>query len=786
MISLKEVSKTYISKNIKTQALNNINLNFNDRGLYFILGPSGSGKTTLLNTLGCLDKPTSGNIYINNVDINLYSEKERDIFKNQNIGFIFQSSNMVEHLTIEENIILPLKINKINKDEIEKKVRDISIKLGLEKEIKKYPSDLSGGQLQRAAIARALINDPKIILADEPTGSLDSENAKNVMKILKEISEERLVIMVSHNESYAYEYGNYIVEIIDGKVESYKLINEVKCIYNKKESKKTFKFLSLQTSVLLAFRNLISKKIRSIFTILGSSIGILAACIVLTISNSMENYSAYMQKQALSTYPITISSSVNNTIDPDDKNEFESYPNNNIINVVNKNKSYYSHVNVFSNEYFEYLKNLDTTLYTTMDYSNSVNMHVLSESEGKYTYLPSSSYFSEMNSNKSYLESEYDILYGDDYPSSENEIALVIDKYNCIDAYVLNHLGIKYKDINSYTFDEITKKEYKVIVNDDYYIYNESLDIYEVYAAESSEAKQKQLYDKSEITLKITAILRQKKDAKSVLYTPGILYTQQLSEVIHKNNSNSKIVKDQLKYGLSKNVFTGKPYEDTISDFYVSSKEYKLESTYRTLGYYYNISYIRIYTDKFENREAINEYLQNFNIDKDEEKQVLYSDYMGNITKEFEKFIDILMLVFTIFSCVAMLVSCIMIALLMYVSVLERRKEIGILRCLGYSKQNVSATFISEGALIGFISGVIGIGASLILAKPILSFVAKVVVDSYSSTFDVSSITSTNFNLLQLFIIIVCSIIIAIGSSLIPAIIASNRDPIESLKDRGE
>ena len=170
----------------------------------------------------------------------------------------------------------------------------------------------------------------------------------------------------------------------------------------------------MQTSVLLAFRNLISKKIRSIFTILGSSIGILAVCIVLTISNSMENYSAYMQKQALSTYPITISSSVNNTIDPDNKNEFESYPNNNIINVVNKNKSYYSHVNVFSNEYFEYLKKLDTTLYTTMDYSNSVNMHVLSESEGKYTYLPSSSYFSEMNSNKSYLESEYDILYGDD------------------------------------------------------------------------------------------------------------------------------------------------------------------------------------------------------------------------------------------------------------------------------------------------------------------------------------------------------------------------------------
>ena len=295
----------------------------------------------------------------------------------------------------------------------------------------------------------------------------------------------------------------------------------------------------------------------------------------------------------------------------------------------------------------------------------------------------------------------------------------------------------------------------------------------------------KELYDASTLTLKVTAILRQKKTATNVLYKPGLLYTSKLTEYMHKNNIESDIVKDQLRYGLDKNVLTGMPYTDTISDFYVSPKEYKLETNLKTFGYYFSISYIKIYTDKFENRSKINDYLQAYNNDKEMDRKVLYSDYMGNIAKEFENFINILMTVFLVFSCVSLIVSAIMIALLMYVSVIERTKEIGILRTFGYSKTNVSVTFITEGGVIGFISGFVGILMSLILTKPILKFVAKVVKQSYSSTYDVSTITSTKFNIFQLLIILIGSIIIAMVASLIPAILAAKKDPIKSMKANG-
>ncbi len=785
MLVLKNIRKEYINKDNHTKALNGINLTFNDAGLYFVLGPSGSGKTTLLNIIGCLDKATSGEMIVDERNINTYNSLEIDMFRNENIGFIFQDYSLIPHLTVLENVCLPLNVNKISEKEIYKKSKDLLEKFGLHKELNKYPSQLSGGQLQRAAIARALITDPKVILADEPTGALDSENAKILMEYLKEISKEKLIIMVSHNEKLALEYGDTIIELVDGRVKD---INQINTLYNKKREKKKnkFKLFSLFTSIKLSFRHLIAKKFRSVFTILGSSIGILAACIVVSISNSMENYSEYAQKQALGTYPITISSSLVNTEKLDDeKKEHIEYSDTNRVNVINEYMSYYSHVNFFSNDYIEYLKGLDSNLYTTMDYGNFLSLNIISKKENQYSYVGNTSYLKEVNSEQTYLESEYDLLYGDSYPDEIGELALVVDKNNCIDAYVLNYLQIDYKGIDFYTFDDICKKEFKVIFNNDYYIYNESLDRYEVYANEYDENKQKELYDNATLTLRITAILRCKKDAENKLYNPGLLYTSKLTEYMHENNSNSDIVKEQLKYGLDKNVLTGLPYADTVTDFYVMKKEYKLESNLKELGYYFSISYIKIYTDKFENRTLINEYLKAYNNDKEEDRKVLYNDYMGNLTKEFENFIDILMLVFLIFSFVSIVVSGIMIAILMYVSVMERTKEIGILRTLGYTKANVGMVFLLESALIGFMSGVIGIAASLLSTKPILKFVASVVKDSYSSTFDVSTITSSKFNVFQLLFILIGSIIVAMIAALIPAIVAAKKDPVKSMKSNG-
>lgn len=787
MVKLKNVQKMYKTKTTSTIALKDINVEFENRGLYIILGPSGSGKTTLLNLIGCLDKVDLGDVIIDEQRLNDKKDKDIDKLRNEMIGFIFQDYSLIQNLTAFENIKLPTNINKISKKKIQKSIEEIAKKLDIISELNKYPSQLSGGQQQRVAIARAIINEPKIILADEPTGALDSDNAKLVMEYLKDISEKKLVIMVSHNEQLAEKYGDSVIKLYDGKITSIesknKQINDNK---NNKEKRK-FKFVSLITSAKLAICNLLRKRVRSFFTILGSCIGILAACVVISISNSMENYSEYAQKQALSSYPITISSSLVETEMPNDGNDkkYEEYPNDNKINIINEYTSYYSHINVFSNDYIEYLKGIDPSLYTTMDYGNFLSLNIISKVNNQYSYVGNTSYLKEMNSNKEYLESEYELLYGDDYPSEMNELALVIDKNNCIDAYVLNYLQIDYKNIDSYTFEEICEKEFKVIYNNDYYKYNSQYDRYEVYASEYDEEKMKELYDNSNVTLKITAVLRQKKNASNVLYKPGILYTSKLTEYMYNNNLESNIVKDQLKFGLEKNVLSGAPYTDTISDFYVSTKEYKLETNLRTLGYYFNISYIKIYTDKFENRTKINEYLQAYNNDKDLDRKVLYSDYMGNIAKEFENFINILMTVFLVFSCVSLIVSGIMIALLMYVSVIERSKEIGILRTLGYSKINVSFTFITEGAIIGFVSGVLGIILSLVLTKPILRFVANVVKQSYSSTYDVSTITSTKFNILQLFIVLIGSIIIAMIASLLPAILAAKKDPIKSIKTNG-
>lgn len=785
MILLNNIRKEYKNKTNITKALDGLNLTFGDSGLHFILGPSGSGKTTLLNIIGCLDKADAGELIIDEKNISDFSSYELDKFRNENIGFVFQDYSLIPHLTILENICLPLNIQKISKKDISKKANSLLDKLGLTQEAKNYPSQLSGGQLQRAAICRALITEPKVILADEPTGALDSENSKLLMEYLKEISQETLIIMVSHNEKLAYQYGDSVIKLVDGKIENQTIL---KSLYNKKREKreKKFKFFSFLTSVKLVFRHLLAKRFRSLFTILGSSIGILAACIVVSISNSMENYSEYAQKQALGSYPITISSSLVNTEKPDEnEKEYQEYPDSKHINVINEYMSYYSHVNFFSNEYIDYLKKLDPNLYTTMDYGNFLSLNILSKKKNEYSYVSNTSYLKEVNSDKDYLESEYDLLYGDSYPDEIGELALVVDKNNCIDAYVLNYLQIDYKGIDSYTFEDICKKEFKVIFNNDYYRYNQTYDKYEVYASEYDEVKQKELYEKSNLTLRITAILRAKKDADNELYKPGLLYTNKLTEYMHDNNKNSDIVKEQLKYGLEKNVLTGTPYEDTITDFYVMKKEYKLESNLKELGYYYSISYIKIYTDKFENRSLINEYLKEYNNDKEQDRKILYSDYMGNLTQEFEKFIDILMMVFLIFSCVAIFVSGIMIAILMYVSVIERSKEIGILRTLGYSKANVGMVFLLESAIIGLVSGVIGVIASLLSTKPILKFVAGVVKDSYSSTFDVSTITSSKFDIFQLLIILFGSIIVAMVAALIPAIIAAKKDPVKSMKVNG-
>ena len=780
MIKLINVSKTYKSISNPTNALSNINVEFEDHGFVFILGPSGSGKTTLLNVIGGLDKIDEGNIIIDDKDISNYKNHELDYYRNEQVGFIFQNYNLIDHLNIYENISLPLRIKKISNKEIKSKTNDIINKLELEKEKHKYPNQVSGGQLQRAAIARALVTDPKIVLADEPTGALDSKNSKVIMDALKDISKERLVIMVTHNEELAKSYASRIIRLNDGKIESQEDIS----INEKKESnvnkKKNFKYISLNASLKLSLKNIFTKKVRTILTIIATSIGIISTCLVLMVSNSMTSYTEYAQKQALGSYPITISSNVTPSDNDEIDNHRVEYPDTNVITITNEYSSYYSHVNVFDNEYLDYVKSMDKSIYTVIDYGLSLNMRVLTYYNDNYEYLSSSSYVKCLNDDSSYLSEEYDLLYGDHYPQSEDDIALVIDKNNCIDAYVLDYLGIDYKNKESYTFEEICEKEFKLISNNVYYHYDEEHDRY-LY-----NSNLENVYQNAIKTLKISCVLRIKKSATTKLYQTGLLYTQKLEDFAHQDAVNSEIVIKQLEYGLDKNVFSGQPYADIVTDFYTYTKEYLLENNLKNLSYYYNTSYIRIYTDKFENRSKINEYLNAYNIGKDSDKQIIYRDYMGSITEEFEKFIKILTNVLIIFSSISLLVSSIMIALVMYISVMERQKEIGILRCIGYSRINVGITFLTEATLIGFTSGVIGVIIARVAIKPILKFVSNVVEDLYSSTYDISTITKVNMNPIEVLLLVLFASVIAIIAALVPAIIASMKEPVKAIRHQGE
>ena len=780
MIEIKGISKIYKRAGNETKALDGIDLQFEDKGVVFVLGQSGSGKTTLLNLIGALDEASDGTIVVNGVDIKNCSNIEKNKYRNQQLGFVFQNSQMIEYLNVLENVTMPLNLTKLSNKEKKERGIDLLKELGVYEIRNKKVNQISGGQKQRVAIARSLINNPDIILADEPTGALDSDNSKVVMDIFSKIGKNRLVIIVSHNEELARQYANRIIKLHDGKIiedSKNNIINE----NVDKEPEKSFKRFSLLSSFRLAVKSLYNKKFRTIFTILALMIGVISTGLVILISNSMNSYSVYAQRQALINYPITLSSNVREATISKDAEKYPQYPSDDTIKVINVYGSYYKHINVFSNEYLEYLNNMPNELYQIIDYGSTLNINMISYTPSKgYQYLGASSYIVMINDSSIYLSEEYDLLYGDHYPSSMNELALVVDSSNCIDAYVLNYLGIEYKDITEYSFEDMCKNEYKVVRNNDYYYYDDVHDIYRTNNDIES------LYNNSEITLKISCILRAKPSADMRVYSTGLLYTHALFEYMHNDAVESDIVKAQLEYGLDKNVFTGKPYTETATDFYSYSKEYYYENNLRALGYLYKISYIKIYTENFENRSKINSYLQAYNEGKDFDDQVIYKDYMGSVAEEIARYIKILMTVLLCFSLVSLIVSSIMIALLMYVSVIERIREIGLIRNFGCSQFNVGMMFLSEGGFIGLISGLLGVIGATLLVKPILRMLSNIVQGGSFAKYNLADITETNVGFYGYVVLILGSVVIAILASLVPAIVAAKKKPVEAINYRAE
>lgn len=772
MLKLEKINKFYNKNN---HVLKDISIDFSKKEFVGIYGPSGCGKTTLMNIIGGLDKYSSGDFYINGTPISKYSERDWDYYRGNAIGFIFQNYNLISNLSVYDNVKLGVDLNNDKYTDLVENIDDILKKLNIYKYKKTKVKLLSGGEAQRVAIARALVKNPTIILADEPTGALDSINASEILKILKDISKEKLVIMVSHNKDAINEYCDRKVQLLDGEIISDVRNNQEINNNSLIEIKKTR--LSILSAIKIGFKTMLSKPFRTMLTVLSGCVGVLGFSLVLMFSNIVDNYMVDLQKNTLSNSPITIRSQVDNTDPYKDNKEYVLYPDTDIINVTNLYTSYYNHVNKFDEDFMSYIDEIDPSLYNFIDYKSNVNINLLTIMDGGYRRVQTSR-FNEISEDVAYLETQYDVLDGN-FPTSKNEIAILVDRYNNIDISVLDSLGIDYKDKDSYSFEEMLNKEYRVILNNDIYLKNNN-DLYTNYFTSNN---YETLYNNSELILKISGIVRIKQKATTNIYDSGILYSRELSNFILENSKESNIVVEQKSFGYTKNVITGLEFVDDETIFYTRTKEYTYQLFLQNLGSERQISSIRIYTDQFRNRVLINDYLEEYNLDKAEKERVIYSDYMGTITREFDAFITVLTRVLVAFALISLFVSTILIGIITYVSVVERTKEIGILRSLGARKKDISLMFNVETGLVGLTSGIIGVVSSVLLLQPIINLITKILEENNVNTFDLTVLDLSKFNPLYLIIIIIGSILLSIIGGFIPSFVASNASIVDAIRD---
>lgn len=772
MIELKNISKKYITNKIETIALKDINLKFNDFEFVSILGPSGCGKTTLLNIIGGLDKYSSGELIIDGVNTKDYKEKDWDFYRNQNVGFVFQNFNLIPHLSVLKNVEMSLTLTGVSSSLREKKAREALEKVNLGHLANKLPKYLSGGEKQRASIARAIVNNPKIILADEPTGALDSKNSYQIMELLKEISKEHLVVMVTHNQELANTYSTRIINLLDGEVvsdeEKFKEIKEVK-----EEVKKNSKHTKMPffTAISLSFKNLKLKWARTLLTVLAGSIGIIGVALVIAVANGVNHYIDDVQRVALGNYPITVSSSVKSTSTISTKKDLEEYPNSEKINV-SRGEYQYVHLNTIEDEFFDYFNGLDSSLYSWVNYNTSIKMNIIVKNNEIYEKVYTS-YLDEMTDDLEIVNENYDVLKGK-LPTEINEIAIVVDSYNSINATILYYMGIDYER-DSFTFDEMLGQEFKLLTNDDLYV-----KIDDKYYIKGS-AYYEELYNNNGLTLKVVGIIRAKKNATTEAYQEGFLYTKALTDYIYQTNMNSEIVKEQLEYGLEKNVFTNKKFEDNVGISSTQTAQYQYESQLKDLGVIKEVNRFYIYTTSFEDRLVIEDYIDAYS-NENSNINISYSDYMKRITQEFSTFVEILSKVLIIFALISLLVSSIMIGIISYISVLERRKEIGILRSIGARRIDVSRIFVAETMLIGLASGILGIIGAHLLSEPISKIVKNIIKENASVTTGLSSFKIVQFEPTYIVLIIIGSIILTVIAGLLPTIYASFQKPIKALQ----
>lgn len=893
MLELNDIKKDYVSGSTTVSALKGINLRFRDCEFVSILGQSGCGKTTMLNIIGGLDKYTSGDLKINGVSTKNYKDRDWDFYRNNSIGFVFQSYNLIPHQTILSNVELALTLSGVSKAERKRRAIEALEKVGLGEQIHKKPNQMSGGQMQRVAIARALVNNPDILLADEPTGALDTETSIQIMELLKEISKDRLIIMVTHNPELAKDYSTRIVRLLDGVItddsDPYTLEDmeadikakeaaKVKASEkkNKKSGKKQKTSMSFFTALSLSFNNLMTKKTRTILTAFAGSIGIIGIAMILSISNGIQLYIDRVQRDTLSSYPITlqaesidISSMVTSMTGNSDSAEHEDktkiYSNDIMGDMINTMVKEVKSNNL--SEFKKYIENggSDIKSYVSdIQYSYDVplNIYMKDTSNGVEQLNPStmfdsiygegatstssamssgmgmgmfsnSSVWNQLLGNQQVLDEQYDVLAGH-WPENYNEVVLVTDKNNEVDDYTLYSLGLKdpeevrtlfkkmmvgesyetEKDI-SYTFDEILDTEFKLVMPTDMYKYNDVTGTWDDY---SKDDKYMTNVVNNGTDIKVCGIIRPNDDAVSTSISSGIGYTAKLTEYIIDEVKNSEIAKAQLA-DTSVDVFTGVPFDndrnteitmddvnaymatlspeesaqmqamtsgmsdDQILQLFSASLKARttdatLDSNKSKLGItdLDTPSQIDIYATDFDSKEKVQNIIKDYNKlqqdDGKEENVINYTDYVGIMMSSVSTIINAISYVLIAFVAISLIVSSIMIGIITYISVLERTKEIGVLRSIGASKKDVSRIFNAETLIEGFVSGALGIVVTLLLCIP-----ANALIKHLTDISNVAQLPVAGG-----VILIIISMFLTFIAGLIPAKLAAKKDPVVALR----
>ena len=849
MLKLNNIKKNYETGNESVKALKGISIEFRENEFVSILGPSGCGKTTLLNIIGGLDHYTSGDLIIDGISTKKYKDRDWDTYRNHRIGFVFQNYNLISHQTVLSNVELALTLSGVDKQTRRKKAIEVLEKVGLKDQMYKKPNQMSGGQMQRVAIARALVNDPDILLADEPTGALDTKTSVQIMEILKEISKDRLIIMVTHNPDLAEKYSTRIINLLDGEVTSdskpysSKKEEKEKIKEEKRKAKKTS--MSFLTAMNLSLNNLMTKKGRTILTAFAGSIGIIGIALILSISNGVQQYINNVEEETLTSYPLTVQeetveiSDLITTLQPDaDKevNEDGKIYSNDVMSEMMATMS----AKVQSNNleaFKSYIESDETNIkdYTSaISYSYNLNLQIYKDDTDEIVQVNPNTVLDELGMSMNEMQSAfvstdvftevfdseemnkqmYDLVAGS-WPTKYNEVVLVVDENNEISDFTLYALGLKdsdelsemYQNIldgtpfeveqTSYDIDDLVGMNFKFILNSDYYDKENGIWV----DKRSDEKYMKELLEDAE-ELTITGIIKPNEESVVASTAGGVLYLKDLKEYVINKINESEIAKEQTE-NPDINVFTGQEFSDEEFDVnsltpeqlaylqslsptemaqVIENYEKQAGATYEDVLNQIGIidldkpASINIYPKDFDSKEEIVNIINNYNEKAQEkghdENVINYSDLVGVMMSGVSTIIDVISYVLMAFVSISLIVSSIMIGIITYISVLERTKEIGILRAIGASKKDISRVFNAETFIEGLIAGVMGILITLLLTIPI-----NIIIKNLSGISNVAILPIGGA-----IILVIISILLTTIAGLIPSRMASKKDPVEALR----